>query len=333
MRFTRPGLIASFGAALLLSLSLTGSVSAQTIVWKAANAGRAVAFSPDGQTLLAGTQLRRTADGALLINFRLPYNGSGPNAVALSPDGQYAAIGIQSLNQNLDLFSAVNGALLAGRVSAHNNGTTSVDFSPDRLLLASGGRDGTAKLWHLPDMKLVRTLQDASGYRPRVFAVAFSNDGRLLAVGGQAGVSLFRVADGVLIRKMSPVVSTTSVAFSPDGQILAAGSNAVDQYGDCTDCTVKLWRVASAKRSLWIPSSTRALSSTARSIASPGHMLPTIWRCSRKKSRPLIGRSAMSIGWPASASKICGITTVSPEWYSVTPLHSIRKPIQRACPC
>jgi WD40 repeat protein len=243
MRFTRLGLVLGMGAALLLSLSLAASVSAQSIVWKA-TAGKAVAFSPDGQTLLAGTQLRRTSDGALLLNLRLPYNGSGPNAVALSPDGQFAAIGIQAYNQNLDLFRVVDGALVAGRISAHNNGTTSVDFSPDRLLLASGGRDGTAKLWHLPDMTLIRTLQAAPGYRPRVFAVAFSNDGRLLAVGGQAGVSLFRVADGVLIRKMSPVVSTTSLAFSPDGQILAAGSNAVDQYGDCTDCTVKLWRVA-----------------------------------------------------------------------------------------
>jgi WD40 repeat protein len=119
-----------------------------------------------------------------------------------------------------------------------------VDFSPDRRLLASGGRDGTAKLWHLPDMALIRTLEQAPGYRPRLFAVAFSNDGRLLAVGGQGGVRLLRVSDGALIRKMSPAVSTTSLAFSPDGQILVAGSNAVDQYGDCTDCTVKLWRVS-----------------------------------------------------------------------------------------
>jgi WD40 repeat protein len=244
MRFTRTGLMARIGAALLLSLFLAASVSAQSIIWKAASAGRAVAFSPDGQALLAGTQLRRASDGSLLFTLRPPQRGNGPNAVALSPDGQFAALGIQSFNQNLDLFSVVNGALLVGPISAHNNGTTTVDFSPDRQLLASGGRDGTVKLWHLPDMKLVRTLKAVSGYRPRVFAVAFSADGRLLAVGGEDGVQLFRVSDGALIRRMSPVASTLSVAFSPDGQILAAGSNAVDQYGDCTDCTVKLWRVA-----------------------------------------------------------------------------------------
>ena len=244
MSFNRTGLTAGIGAALLLSLCLTGSVSAQSIVWRAADAGKAIAFSPDAQTLLVGTQLRRASDGALLVTFKPTQIGNGVNAVALSPDGQYAAIGVQSFNRNLNLFSATSGARLVGGISAHNNGTTSVDFSPDRRLLASGGRDGTAKLWLLPDMTLVRTIEQGPGYRPRVFAVAFSNDGRLLAVGGQGGVRLFRVSDGALIRKMSPTVSTTSLAFSPDGQILAAGSNATDQYGDCTDCTVKLWRVA-----------------------------------------------------------------------------------------
>ena len=275
MKFMRISLMARMGAALLLSLSLMGSVLAQSqpnIVWQAADAGRAVAFSPDGQTLLAGTQLRRASDGALLLTLRPPQRGSGPNAVALSPDGQFAALGIQSFNQNLDLFRATDGALVAGPISAHNNGTTSVNFSPDRQLLASGGRDGTAKLWRLPDMKLVRTLGEAPGYRPRVFAVAFSPDGRLLAVGGQGGVRLFRVTDGALIRKMSPVASTVSLAFSPDGQILAAGSNAIDDYGECVDCTIKLWRVSDggllrtiSGRNAWIIS--LAFSPNQRQIA------------------------------------------------------------------
>jgi WD40 repeat protein len=247
MKFIHTSLMARMGAALLLLLSLMGSVLAQSqlnIVWQANSTGGVIAFSPDGEMLLTGTQLRRASDGRLILTFRPPQIGNGPNAVAFSPDGQFAAIGIQSFNRNLDLFRVADGALVAGVISAHNNGTTSVDFSPDRQLLASGGRDGTAKLWHYPDMTLIRTLQESPGYRPRVFAVAFSSDGRLLAVGGQGGVQLFRVLDGKLIRKMSGAVSTRSLAFSPDGQILAAGSNAIDQNGQCTDCTIKLWRVS-----------------------------------------------------------------------------------------
>src|SRR5947209_624744 len=121
-------------AGLLLALALGASAAAQgqpEIVWQVSNGGPALAFSSDGQQLLSGTNLWRVADGTLLRSFRLPYNGSGVNAVALSPDSQYAAIAIQSYNQNLDLFRVADGTLVAGRITAHANGTTSLAFSPD----------------------------------------------------------------------------------------------------------------------------------------------------------------------------------------------------------
>src|SRR5690349_16357748 len=185
----------------LLSLTLISFALPQDqpdVVWQA-QAGPAVAFSSDGQLLLAGNQLRQAADGALVRTFTLTYFGGGINAVALSRDGQYAAIGIQGFNQNLNLFSATSGAMIHGRITAHNNGTTAVAFSPDGQLLASGGADGTGKLWHVPDMTLLQTVNGGVGYRARVFAVAFSNDGQLLALGGQAGVLIFRVSDGSLV--------------------------------------------------------------------------------------------------------------------------------------
>ena len=214
------------------------------IVWQADHAGKAIAFSSDGQMLLSGTNLWRASDGKRIRTFVLPYNGSGVNTVALSPDGQFAAIGIQAFNQNLDLFRVADGALIKGRITAHSNGTTSVAFSPDGQLLASGGRDGTAKIWHLPEMTLVRTLNGGVGYQARVFAVLFSQDGQMLAVGGQGGVQLFRVSDGALIQPLNGASSTLSLAISPDDQFISAGSNATDQYGQCTDCSIKTWRIS-----------------------------------------------------------------------------------------
>ena len=232
---------------LLLCLALAETVLAQgspDIVWQAEHSGKALAFSSDGRLLLAGTNLWRASDGKKIRTFVLPYNGSGVNAVALSPDGQLAAIGIQAYNQNLDLFRVGDGALIRGRITAHNNGTTSVAISPDGQLLASGGRDGTAKIWHLPDMTLVRTFNGGVGYQARVFAVRFSLDGQILAVGGQGGVQLFRVSDGTLIQALNGASSTLSLAISPDDQFIAAGSNATDQQGQCTDCSIKTWRIS-----------------------------------------------------------------------------------------
>src|SRR6266403_101423 len=190
---------------LFICLAFTHTAPAQgnlDIVWQTDNGGGVLAYSPSGKLLLTGTRLFAANDGTFLRNFVLPYNGGGPNSVALSPDAQYAAIGIQAYNQNLNLFRVADGALLVGRISAHSNGTTSVAFSPNGQLLATGGRDGTAKLWHVPDMTLIQTLNGGVGYRPRVFAVAFTRDGSMLALGGQGGVLLYRVADGQLVREL-----------------------------------------------------------------------------------------------------------------------------------
>lgn len=219
------------------------SQTSPEVVWHNSG-GITLAYSNDGQLLLAGTRLFAAKDGAVLRDFHLPYNGGGPNSVALSPDNQYAAIGIQGFNQNLDLFRVSDGTLIAGRITAHSNGTTSVAFSPDGQLLATGGRDGTAKLWHVPDMTLVTTLNGGVGYRPRVFAVAFTIDGELLAVGGQGGVVFYRVATGELVRELIGAGSTRTLTISPDNQFIVNGTNQIDQQGQCTDCALKTWRIA-----------------------------------------------------------------------------------------
>src|SRR3954463_6369104 len=94
-------------ALILLSLAVAKPAPAQTGAkdfWETDNGGSVVAYSADGQLLLAGSQLFAASDGTFVRNFVLPYNGGGPNSVAFSPDRQYAAIGIQGFNQNLDLF-------------------------------------------------------------------------------------------------------------------------------------------------------------------------------------------------------------------------------------
>lgn len=253
--------VTAFSLISLLVCSAAVAATPQQKIWQV-KAASAIAFSPDAQLMLTGIQVRHTSDGSLVRTFQFGYSGTSVNADAFSPDGKLAALGIQAFNRNLFLMRVADGARLAGPISAHNNGTTCVAFSPNGQLLASGGADGTVKLWHVPDMTLVRTLNGGVGYRPRVFAVLFAKDGLSLYLGGQGGVLQFRVSDGTMLRQLT-AVSTLSLARSPDGLLIASGSNRIDQYGQCVDCTIKMWRAADGVLLRTIPGNNNGVTSLA----------------------------------------------------------------------
>ncbi len=108
-----------------------------------------------------------------------------------------------------------------------------VVFSPDGLLLATGGYGTTVGLWRVADGEHVRTFDVGTvigGLSPE-----FSPDGTLLAVGNRnSTTSVFRVATGELLFTL-PKACSQELEFSPDGQVLAV------VY---VDGSVALWRVA-----------------------------------------------------------------------------------------
>jgi WD40 repeat protein len=117
----------------------------------------------------------------------------------------------------------------------------SVAFSPGGHTLASGGTDGTVRLWDVTDPAHPRRLgQPLTGAATPVVSVAFSPGGHTLASGSLDGtVRLWDVTDPAHPRRLGqPLAGSTagvvSVAFSPGGDTLASGS---------IDSTMWLWNL------------------------------------------------------------------------------------------
>jgi WD40 repeat protein len=105
----------------------------------------------------------------------------------------------------------------------HGATLMSVALSPDGRRAASTGTDRSAYVWEIPSGRLVREVApDKSG--SHVCKVAFSPDGKRLALGTDPEVLLWDLATGKVVRRWAQPFQMWSVAFSPDGKVLAWGT-------------------------------------------------------------------------------------------------------------
>ena len=112
---------------------------------------------------------------------------------------------------------------LAG-MGAHTpaqNASTAVAVSPDNSLFATSAAPGRVTIWRSADQAVFAQLKGPFGY---VVSLAFSHNGRLLAVTGNApNTVVWDVATRTIARVLRSPVSAgaAGVAFSPDDRLLA----------------------------------------------------------------------------------------------------------------
>ena len=111
------------------------------------------------------------------------------------------------------------------QLAGHDAEVTSVDFSSDGELLASGSVDGTVIIWNLADGSIVHRL---NGHTDTVNDVAFSPDGSLLLSGSNDMTArLWNVADGSQLKVLESRLlgRVLHVSFSPTGLLASLGGH------------------------------------------------------------------------------------------------------------
>ena len=199
-----------------------------------------IAFSPDGQTLASAS--RDTT-----IRLWDPHNGQHKttlrvhtgfwydsfSSVAFSPDEQTLATGGDYGDPAIWLWNIHNEENIR-TLKGHTDRITSVAFSPDGLMLASGSADNTVKLWNPNNGQLKGTL---TGHTRVIESVTFSPDGQTLASASRDGtIRLWNPQTGDEKKTLTGNTDwIEQIAFSPDGTILASGSQ--------EERRIRLWNV------------------------------------------------------------------------------------------
>jgi WD40 repeat protein/serine/threonine protein kinase len=195
---------------------------------------QAVAYSPDGQLVAAGSGNWYTGENGAVTVWDAhkdqpclwTQNLPTVRGVAFHPDGRRLASAC--FDRKARLHDARTGRVLR-EFAPHGHRVNGVAFSPDGRLLASASSDSKVRLWNVETGELVREFEN---HKAPVWSVAFSPDGLRIASGDRAGIAhlwdphsgtVLGSFGGDVLGSFGGFVNCKAVAFSPDGSWLALG--------------------------------------------------------------------------------------------------------------
>ena len=202
-----------------------------------------VAFAPSGKALVAGG----FAGDLVLVEGRVKHvlqassaSGAAVRAVAFAPDGTTVATGsddgivrvwdVASGRVSYALEDHVRAAVGPNLASGTQPPITlqGLAFAPNGRMLASIRANGEVTLWDTSSGRIRRQISGDCGL---LCSVAFSPDGRVIALGGSQGIALLDV-EGDQSRRCPGVAGpVTSIRYLSHGTTLtSASSDGIDLW-------------------------------------------------------------------------------------------------------
>ncbi|KAG8981746.1 hypothetical protein FRB93_008381 [Tulasnella sp. JGI-2019a] len=210
--------------------------------WSQRTAHPCIAWSPDGQRIVSGSQ-----DGTLClwdpstgarIGEAWKFHTREVCCVAWSPDGKMIVSGSQ--DSTLQLWDSTTGARIGEAWKGHANYVRSLAWSPDSKRVVSGSDDVTLRIWHPSTGKCVECIWKAQD--KSIQCVTWSPDGKRIASGpsDNGHIYLWEPSTGVLVEEFLEETfrCPRSLAWSPDGKKIISANG---------DKSLRLWNAYSGE--------------------------------------------------------------------------------------
>ncbi len=189
--------------------------------WKEPAPVEGLAFLGEGEQLLVGIELGLSRGGRILLRnlassqtVQEAVVPGGVGSLAVAPGESSLAVG--GRNGALSILTLPELETRHVREKAHTNTVTTVAFSPDGRLLASGGRDRRVVLWDSGTLQPLATLPQNTD----VHSLAFDPSGRHLSIAGSE--HLITLWDLDLVHRELAAIGLDWDATLPKADLLAS---------------------------------------------------------------------------------------------------------------